>query len=71
MTTELVTLAEQLIAYETVDAESISECAGFIEGWLQARGIESERDEVRGLTVLKAEVGPADCDTVVDEDCKE
>ncbi|HEX5713371.1 MAG TPA: M20/M25/M40 family metallo-hydrolase [Solirubrobacterales bacterium] len=65
MTTELVTLAEQLIAYETVDAESISECAGFAQGWLEARGIETERDEVRGLPVLKAEVGPADAPTVV------
>jgi succinyl-diaminopimelate desuccinylase len=65
MSTELVTLAEQLIGYETVDAESISECAGFIEGWLQARGIEAERDEVRGLPVVKAEVGPATAPTVV------
>jgi len=65
MTTELLSLAEQLIAYETVDAESIAECAGFIEGWLQARGIETERDEVRGLPVLKATVGPAEAPTVV------
>jgi succinyl-diaminopimelate desuccinylase len=65
MTTELVALTEQLIAYETVDAESISECAGFVMGWLEARGIEAVRDEVRGLPVIKAEVGPTQAPTVV------
>jgi succinyl-diaminopimelate desuccinylase len=65
MSEELVALAEQLIGYETVDAESISECAGFVSGWLEARGIEVERDEVRGLPVVKAEVGPGDAPTVV------
>ena len=34
------------------------EAAGFVKGWLEARGIEAEEDEVRGLPVLKAEVGP-------------
>jgi succinyl-diaminopimelate desuccinylase len=65
MSTELVGLAEQLIGYETVDPEAISECAGFIQGWLEARGIETERDEVRGLPVVKAEVGPGNAPTVV------
>ncbi len=65
MTEELVALAEQLIGYETVDAESISEAAGFVTGWLEARGIEAERDEVRGLPVIKAEVGPEGAPTVV------
>jgi succinyl-diaminopimelate desuccinylase len=65
MSSELVALAEQLIGYETVDQESISECAGFVTGWLEARGIAAERDEVRGLPVVKAEVGPADAPTVV------
>ena len=40
MSQELVALAEQLIGFETVDTESISECAGFVQGWLEARGIE-------------------------------
>jgi succinyl-diaminopimelate desuccinylase len=62
---ELVALAEQLIGYETVDAESISACAGFVTGWLEARGIEAERDQVRGLPVIKAEVGPEGAPTVV------
>ena len=41
------------------------EAAGFVEGWLEARGIEVATDEVRGLPVLKAEVGPEDAPTVV------
>jgi succinyl-diaminopimelate desuccinylase len=65
MSGELVALAEQLIGFETVDPESISEAAGFVQGWLEARGIAVERDEVRGLPVVKAEVGPADAPTVV------
>ena len=65
MTDELVALAKRLISYETVDAEGISECAGFVKGWLESRGIEAERDEVRGLPVIKASVGPEDAPTVV------
>ncbi|HEU4393409.1 MAG TPA: M20/M25/M40 family metallo-hydrolase [Solirubrobacterales bacterium] len=65
MSSELVALAERLIGYETSDAESISEAAGFVEGWLEVRGIEVERDEVRGLPVVKAEVGPEGAPTVV------
>ena len=65
MSGEPVALAEQLIGFETVDPESISEAAGFVQGWLEARGIEAERDEVRGLPVVKAEVGPATAPTVV------
>jgi succinyl-diaminopimelate desuccinylase len=65
MNEELVALAERLIGYETVEAEGISEAAGFVKGWLESRGIEAERDEVRGLPVLKAEVGPVDAPTVV------
>jgi len=65
MSDELVALAEQLIGYETVDPESISECAGFVQGWLEARGITAVRDEVRGLPVVKAEVGPETAPTVV------
>ena len=41
------------------------EAAGFVKGWLEARGIEAARDEVRGLPVLRAEVGPEDAPTVV------
>jgi len=65
MSNELVALAERLISIETVEAEGISECAGFVKGWLEARGIEAERDEVRGLPVIKASVGPEGAPTVV------
>jgi succinyl-diaminopimelate desuccinylase len=65
MTEELVALATRLIEYETSDLEAISEAAGFVEGWLGARGIEAERDEVRGLPVIKAEVGPEGAPTVI------
>ncbi|HEX3240157.1 MAG TPA: M20/M25/M40 family metallo-hydrolase [Solirubrobacterales bacterium] len=60
MSDELVALAQRLISYETSEPEAISEAAGFVKGWLEARGIEARRDEVAGLPVLKAEVGPAD-----------
>jgi succinyl-diaminopimelate desuccinylase len=65
MSSELVALAKRLISYETCDPETVSEAAGFVKGWLEARGIEAERDEVRGLPVIRAEVGPADAPTVV------
>jgi succinyl-diaminopimelate desuccinylase len=65
MSEELVALAKRLIGYDTCEPEAISEAAGFIKGWLEARGIEAERDEVRGLPVIRAEVGPASAPTVV------
>jgi succinyl-diaminopimelate desuccinylase len=65
MSGELVALAQRLIGYETSEPEAIWEAAGFVKGWLEARGIEAERDEVRGLPVIKAEVGPESAPTVV------
>jgi succinyl-diaminopimelate desuccinylase len=65
MSNELVALAKRLIGYDTSEPEAISEAAGFVKEWLEARGIEAERDQVRGLPVIKAEVGPADAPTVV------
>jgi succinyl-diaminopimelate desuccinylase len=65
MSDELLALAQRLIAYETSESEGVLEAAGFVEGWLEARGIESTSDEVRGLPVLRAEVGPQDAPTVV------
>jgi succinyl-diaminopimelate desuccinylase len=65
MSEELVALAQRLIGYETSEPEAIWEAAGFVKGWLEARGIEAERDEVRGLPVIKAEVGPESAPTVV------
>jgi succinyl-diaminopimelate desuccinylase len=65
MTDELVVLAERLISFETCEPEAISEAAGFVRGWLEARGIETVGDEVRGLPVVKAEVGPEGAPTIV------
>jgi succinyl-diaminopimelate desuccinylase len=65
MTDELVVLAQRLISYETCEPEAIAEAAGFVKGWLEARGIEARSDEVRGLPVIKAEVGPEGAPTVV------
>ncbi len=58
MSEELVVLAKRLISFETCEPDAISEAAGFIQGWLEARGIETKADEVRGLPVVMAEVGP-------------
>jgi succinyl-diaminopimelate desuccinylase len=63
--TELVGLTKRLIGYETCEPTAIVECAGFVEAWLAARDVETERELVRGLPVLKAEVGPAEAPTVV------
>jgi succinyl-diaminopimelate desuccinylase len=65
MNEELVALAKRLIGYDTSSPEAVSEAAGFVKGWLEARGIEAARDEVRGLPVIRAEVGPPGAPTVV------
>jgi succinyl-diaminopimelate desuccinylase len=65
MSDELLTLAKRLISFETCEPEEIAEAAGFVKGWLEARGIEAESDEIRGLPVIKAEVGPEGAPTVV------
>ncbi len=65
MSKELVALATRLIGYDTSEPDAILEAAGFVEGWLEARGIEIATEEVRGLPVLRAEVGPEDAPTVI------
>jgi succinyl-diaminopimelate desuccinylase len=65
MSEELVALATRLIGYETAEPDGVLEAAGFVKGWLEARGIEAAADEVRGLPVLRAEVGPEGAPTVV------
>src|SRR5215208_800598 len=65
MSDELVALATRLIGYDTSEPEAVLEAAGFVKGWLEARGIEAAADEIRGLPVLRAEVGPGDAPTVV------
>lgn len=65
MSDEIVGLATRLIGYDTSEADGVLEAAGFVEGWLDARGIGVSTEEVRGLPVLRAEVGPDDATTVV------
>jgi succinyl-diaminopimelate desuccinylase len=65
MSEELVALATRLVGYDTSEPEGVLEAAGFVKGWLEARGILAAEEEVRGLPVLRAEVGPADAPTVV------
>jgi succinyl-diaminopimelate desuccinylase len=65
MSDDLVALASRLIGFETVGPDGVLEAAGFVEGWLESRGIEVATEEVRGLPVLKAEVGPEGAPTVV------
>jgi succinyl-diaminopimelate desuccinylase len=62
---ELVALAGRLIGYDTSEPEAVLEAAGFVKGWLEARGIEAAGEEVRGLPVLRAEVGAEQGPTVV------
>jgi len=65
MSDELLALAKRLIGYDTSEPEAVSEAAGFVKGWLEARGIEAASEEVRGLPVMRAEVGPRDAPTIV------
>jgi succinyl-diaminopimelate desuccinylase len=65
MSEELVALVRRLVSFDTSGADGVLEAAGFVEGWLEARGIATETDEVRGLPVLRAEVGPEGAPTVV------
>jgi succinyl-diaminopimelate desuccinylase len=62
---ELVSLAQRLIGYRTSEPEAISEAAEFVQGWLGARGIEAEREEVGGRPVIKAEIGAKAGPTVI------
>ncbi len=62
---DLVALAERLISYDTSDADCVHEAAGFVKGWLEARGVEAREESARDLPVLMAEVGPEGAPTVV------
>jgi len=59
------TLTEELIGYETSNAEGIRLCAGFIKGWLESRDIVARQIGVRDLPVTIAEVGPKDAPRTV------
>jgi succinyl-diaminopimelate desuccinylase len=62
---DLVALAKRLISYDTSDPEAMHEAAGFIRGWLEARGFQAIEEGVRDLPVIRAERGPEDAPTVV------
>jgi succinyl-diaminopimelate desuccinylase len=58
-------LTEELIGYDTSDAEGIRLCAGFVKGWLESRDIVARQIGVRDLPVTIAEVGPQDAPRTV------
>jgi succinyl-diaminopimelate desuccinylase len=62
---QLVALARRLISYDTSGKEAMHEAAGFVRGWLEARGCEAVEEGVRDLPVIKAERGPEGAPTVV------
>jgi succinyl-diaminopimelate desuccinylase len=45
--------------------KALHEAAGFVRGWLEARGIDAVEEGVRGLPVIKAERGSAEAPTVL------
>lgn len=58
-------LTEKLITYDTSTPDGLKAAAGFVKGWLEAREIEVDAREFKGLPVLTAEVGPADAPTII------
>ena len=62
---ELLALAGQLIGYDTSSEEGVHEAAGFVKGWLDSRGLETEQGGCRGLPVIVASHGDPDDPTVI------
>ncbi|MCB0858883.1 MAG: M20/M25/M40 family metallo-hydrolase [Solirubrobacterales bacterium] len=62
---ELLSLAEQLISYDTSSEDGVHEAAGFIKGWLDSRGVQTEQGVCRGLPVITATHGDPDASTVI------
>ncbi len=58
-------LTEKLVAYDSSNDEGIRNCAGFVQGWLEAREITTHELEIRALPVLVADVGPPDAPLTV------
>ncbi|HRV59249.1 MAG TPA: M20/M25/M40 family metallo-hydrolase, partial [Solirubrobacterales bacterium] len=54
-----------LIGYDTSHEEGVHEAAGFIKGWLDSRGVETEQGVCRGLPVITASRGEPDAPTVI------
>ncbi len=53
-------LAERLITYDTSTADGLRAAAGFVEGWLDSRGLEVRSHEHEGLPVVLVDVGGDD-----------
>lgn len=62
---ELLSLSEQLISYDTSCEEGVHEAAGFVKGWLDSRGLETEQGSCRGLPVITATHGDPGDPTVI------
>jgi succinyl-diaminopimelate desuccinylase len=56
-TADELALCERLISYDTSRPEGLREAAGFIKGWLEARGIAHREFDVNGLPAIVAAVG--------------
>ncbi len=54
---DLLGLAQRLVSVDTSARAGVQEATGFIEGWLEARGVSVHTEECRGLPVMTAEVG--------------
>ena len=65
MSEELVVLAKRLISFETCEPECDLRGGGVRPGVAGGSRDRDEGDEVRGLPVVKAEVGPEEAPTVV------
>jgi succinyl-diaminopimelate desuccinylase len=58
-------LTERLIGYDTSTEPGLRSAAEFVRGWLEARDIEVDELEIKGLPVLASVVGPSAGPTVV------
>ncbi len=50
-------LAERLISYDTSSPEQLRAAAGFVKGWLEARGVTVAERDFDGLPVIRAYCG--------------
>lgn len=58
---DLLGLAQRLVSVDSSAPAGVQEATAFIEGWLEARGIDVRTAECRGIPVITAQVGdPAD-----------
>ena len=62
---ELLSLAEQLIGYDTSSEDGVHEASGFVKGWLDSRGVETMQSNCRGFPVITAAYGRKTDPTVI------